>query len=88
MPELAIGDEIVTAGDGADDRPAVGELRQIVHHTGITLATYRITAVWPPVAVGALWRIVGQVVSTSDDSHSAQGAAVASGEEQMGAGPL
>lgn len=71
MPELAIGDEIVTAGDGADDRPALGELRQIVHHTGITLATYRITAVWPPVAVGALWRFVGVITAVGDTSHSA-----------------
>ena len=71
MPELAIGDEIVTAGDSPDDRPAVGELRQIVHHMGITLATYQVTAVWPPVAMGALWRIVGRVVGVGDASHSA-----------------
>lgn len=88
MPQFEIGDEITTAGDSVDDLPTVGELRQIVHHTGITLATYQVTSVWPPVAFRALWRIVGRVVATNGDSHSANSTAVVSNEEQMGAGPL
>lgn len=88
MPQFEIGDEITTAGNSADDVPTVGELRQIVHHSGIVLATYRVTAVWPPVAFRDLWRIVGRVVSTNGSSHSANGTAVVSSEEQVGAGPL
>lgn len=88
MPQFEVGDEITTAGNSPDDQPAIGELRPIIHHMGIQLATYQVTAVWPPVVQGALWRIVGRVVSANGDSHSANGTAVASSEEQMGAGPL
>lgn len=68
MPQLDIDDEITTAGDSAADEPAIGDLRRIIHHTGITLATYRVTAVWPPVVEGALWRLNGRIISTGEDN--------------------
>ncbi len=68
MPEFEIGDEVTTAGQGADDEPIVGERRQIVHYSGLVLATYEVTAVWPPVVMGALWRLTGRVVDVGDET--------------------
>lgn len=58
----AVGNDILTAGDGPTDQPAVGEVRPIYQAaTGLVLAYYRITEVSPPRQLGWLPMIRGVI---------------------------
>lgn len=88
MPQFQfdIDDSILTSGDHPEDEPVIGDVRHITHYdTGIVLASYEVTDVWPPVVDGALWRIRGRVVYVYDSHSKAETAQGKTQPDEQGA---